>query len=175
MTEIGPRATSAGERTAYPLTYLTSPGVDPDLVFKFTGKQIARGWSGNPFFHPFVWTGIYVFDLTYDQLGRLATATPVQENAGARADPFSEPLQFTWEGDSKRLLSIRGTRSGYLRELAYKNGRLEAERVSYPRGSGSIEYEYASESAVIVGAKSSDNFFDKRERVVVFDAYLRAQ
>jgi len=170
MLEIGSRATSTGERTSYPITYLNSPGVDPDLVFRFTGRQIARGWAGNPFFHPFIWSGFYVFDLSYDRLGRVSTATPIREAAGSRTDPFSEPLQFTWEGDSKKLMSIRGTRSGYLRELVYGgDGRLESEKISFPKGRGTIEYEYLPGSVQLRSAKTEDNFYDKRERIVLFD------
>ena len=175
MLEVGSRATSAGERTSYSLTYLNSPGVDPDLVFRFTGRQIARGWAGNPFFHPFIWSGFYVFDLTYDRLGRVATATPIREAAGSRTDPFSEPLQFTWDGDSQRLLSIKGTRSGYLREMKYKDNRLEEETVTYPRGHGTISYEYFADGVHLKSAKLEDNFYDKRERIVLFDqaSYLK--
>ena len=170
MLEIGSRATSAGERAVYPLTYLNSPGVDPDLVHRFTGRQIARGWAGNPYFHPFIWRGFYVFDLVYDRLGRVETATPIREEAGSRIDPFSEPLKFTWEGDSRRLVSIRGTRSGYLRELSYeKDGRLKSEKITYPKGGGSIEYEYVSGSPQLKNAKCEDNFYDKRQRLVYFD------
>jgi hypothetical protein len=170
MLEVGSRATSAGERTSYSLTYLNSPGVDPDLVFRFTGRQIARGWAGNPFFNPFIWSGFYVFDLTYDRLGRVATATPIREAAGSRTDPFSEPLQFTWDGDSQRLLSIKGTRSGYLREMKYKDNRLEEETISYPRGGhGTITYEYFPDGVHLKTAKLEDNFYDKRERIAVFD------
>jgi hypothetical protein len=172
MVEVRPRASSAAERPATSLTYLTSPGIAPDLVLRFAGKQIARGWAGNPFFHPFIWNGTYVFDLTYDKLGRLATATPVQENAGSRPDPFSEPLEFSWEGNSNHLRSIRGTRSGYLRELIYKNGRLVSEKVSYPKGKGAIEYQYDGKSGFITSAKSSDNFFDKKERAVLFQPLI---
>jgi tetratricopeptide (TPR) repeat protein len=170
MLEIGSRATSAGERTAHALTYLNSPGVDPDLVFRFTGRQIARGWSGNPFFHPFIWSGFYVFDLSYDRLGRVATATPIREEAGSRTDPFSEPLQFTWDGDSTKLMSIKGTRSGYLREMVYGgDGRLESERITYPKGKGTITYEYLPASNQLRSAKAEDNFYDKRERIALFD------
>jgi len=171
MLEIGSRANSAGDRTSYALTYLNSPSVDPDLVRRFTGRHIARGWAGNPFFHPFIWSGLYIFDLTYDALGRVATATPIREESGARTDPFSEPLQFTWDGSSNRLMSIKGTRTGYLRELAYdKDGRLKSEAIKYPKGHGSIEYEYVGSLPQIKGARCEDNFYDRRERQVFFDS-----
>ena len=174
MLEIGSPATTTGQRSLYSLTYLNSPGVDPDLVYRFTGKQIARGWAGNPFFHPFIWTGFYLFDLTYDGLGRLVTATPVKEEAGARPDPFSEPLQFTWQGDSNRLLTIHGVSSGYTRELSYDSrGRLKSERIKHPKGSGSIDYEYSGDSVLPSAAKSDDSFYDKAQRLVQFEANQR--
>jgi hypothetical protein len=170
MLEIGSRANSAGDRTSYALTYLNSPGLNPDLVFHFTGRQMARGWAGNPFFHPLIWSGFYIFDLTYDKRGRVSTATPIQEAAGSRTDPFSEPLQFTWDGDSNRLRSIKGTRTGYLRELNYeKDGRLKSETISFPKGHGRIDYEYLPDRAQLKSAVAEDNFYDKRRREAVFD------
>lgn len=170
MIEIGSRATSAGERTAHALRFLSSPAVDPALVFRFTSRQIARGWTGNPFFHPLIWNGFYVFDLEYDPLGRVTKATPIREEAGSRVDPFSEPLEFTWDGNSQRLMTIRGMRSGYLRTLRYdKEGLLLAEDVTYQKAKGSIVYRYLPDSPQIVEARSLDNFYDKRERIAQFD------
>jgi hypothetical protein len=115
-----------------------------------------------------------VFDLTYDRLGRIFTATPIREEAGSRADPFSEPLQFNWDGDSRRLHSIRGLRTGYLRELHYeKGGRLKSEQITYPKGRGSIDYEYAGTGPQLRSAKCEDNFYDKRERFVSFDPVVK--
>jgi len=118
MLEIGPPSTVAGEPPLR-LTYLNSPNIDPGLVLKFTGKKIARGWAGNPFFHPFIWNGFYAFDLTYDDFGRVVSATPISQVAGSRPDLYSEPLEFTWDNGTNRLRSIHGLRSGYLRELSY--------------------------------------------------------
>ena len=50
MTEIGPKANSAGERSVTPIRYWNSPQFDPVLAAKFTGKVVTRGWAGNPFF-----------------------------------------------------------------------------------------------------------------------------
>ena len=145
MVEIGSKANSAGERASHPLTYLTTPTIDVELVTRVTGHQIGRGWAGNPYFHPLIWTGLYLFDLTYDQFGRVSVATPVREETGLRSDPFSEPLQFTWEGDSFRLIQVKGTRSGYLREMHYdKEGRLRSETITYRKNHGVIEYRLCS-------------------------------
>ena len=91
-----------------------------------------------------------------------------------RTATVTEPLQFTWQGDSNRLLAIRGVRSGYVRELTYdKQGRLKSEKMKHPKGSGSIEYEYAGESMLPFTAKSDDNFYDKAQRTVQFEASQR--
>ena len=89
------------------------------------------------------------FDLTYDALGRIVGATPIKEEAGARADSFSEPLEFTWYGDTNLLLTVHGKRSGYLRELAYDgSGVLVHETISMPKnGKGYIEYVYLANGA----------------------------
>jgi tetratricopeptide (TPR) repeat protein len=174
MLEIGAPATSTGERSAYALTYLNSPGVDPDLVQKFTGKQIARGFAGNPFFHPFIWNGFYIFELTYDRLGRVEKATPVKEQSGSRLDPFSDTLFFTWDGDSDRLMSVRGAHSGYVRELTYdKEGRLRSEKITHPKGHGSIEYTYVGNGVALKSAKCNDSFYVKYESYAFFDPVMQ--
>ncbi len=172
MQKIGPPGTSVpGARSAaYSLTYLKGAGIAPDLVFRFTGKQIARGWAGNPFFHPFIWNGFFVFDLTYDPLGRVTLATPVQEDGGARADQFSDVLEFKWDGDSNRLLSIHGKKNGYLRQMAYAaDGRLTSEKISYQAGRGTIDYEFLPGTGLLKGARAIDDFYEKSERLVTFD------
>jgi hypothetical protein len=170
MLEVGSRV-GATSGPVHPLAYLNSPDVDPRLVLRFTGKQIARGWAGNPYFHPFVWNGFYFFDLAYDGLGRVVTATPIKEEAGTRTDPSSEPLEFTWYRDTNLLLSVRGKRSGYLRELTYdKSGRLASEMITMgKKGKGSIEYEYLPKSTRMQSATCMDDFWDKVERTIHFD------
>ena len=110
MTGIGWRANSAGERSVLPLRYLNCPDFDPVLAARFTDSVSTRGWAGNPFFHPFLWDGIFLFDLEYDELGRIKTAMPVSQGIAHPSSPFSEPLTFTWEGRSKRLIAIKGAK-----------------------------------------------------------------
>jgi hypothetical protein len=168
MKLIASPANSAGEHIEYTLTYLNSPGVDPDLVFRFTGKQIALGWAGNPFFHPFIWDGFYFFDLTYDPQGRVMTAKPAAEAAGARADPNSQTLTFTWNGS--QLAQIAGDK-GYLRKMKYdpKDGRLLSEEISGGKESGSIDYEYIGNSFILKSAKFKDSHYPEGEGIVTFD------
>lgn len=153
-----------------PLVYWGSSDLDVQLIERFTTKNVARGWAGNPYFHPFIWYGLFLFEFVYDDLGRVTSANPVAEAAGSRPDSASEPLVFKWDGTSYRLLSIAGTRSGYLRTMHYDGrGRLKSETIRSRRGSGSIEYTYAGNSIQLVEAATEDNFFDKRVRRVRFD------
>ena len=173
MTGIGGKANSAGERRLLPLRYLNCPDFDPVLAARFSDNVSMRGWSGNPFFHPFLWDGIYLFELVYDDLGRIRTATPVPPDASRPSSAFSEPLTFIWDGSSTRLLAIKGTR--YLRELKYDElGRLREERIAYqPDGEGKIEYRYEGDGMRLLQATCEDNFYDRANRVVFLDEHRR--
>jgi hypothetical protein len=71
IIEVGLKANSAGERSVNPIRYWNSPQFDPAMATKYAGKAVTRGWAGNPFFHPFLWTGIFIFDLIYHEQGRI--------------------------------------------------------------------------------------------------------
>lgn len=172
MTGIAGRANSAGERRVLPLRYLNCPDFDPVLASKFTNKVSTRGWAGNPFFHPFLWNDIFLFDLEYDELGRIKTARPVSQDVSRPTSPLSEPLAFTWDGRSKRLLAIRGVK--YLREMAYdQRGRLVSERITHPQGNGKIEYRYQGDTMQLVRVECEDNFYDRASRTVFLEARER--
>jgi len=167
MSGVGTKANSAGERRVIPLRYLNSPDFDPLLAAKFTGKTLTRGWAGNPFFHPFLWDDIFLFDLEYDEFGRIKVATPVAGDISRPRSPFSETLKFTWDGSSKRLLAISGAK--YSRAMAYDSlGRLVSEKIVHPSGTGKIEYSYQGETTQFKEVKCEDNFYDKARRVVSF-------
>jgi hypothetical protein len=134
-----------------------------------TGKPATRGWAGNPFFHPFLWDGIFMFDLVYDALGRLKEAIPVESDLSQRKSPYSEPLTFTWDGGSRRLLSIASR--NYRRELTYDGkGRLASEKITHSAGRGKIEYQYDGDSPLLSGAVCEDDFYDKARRRVIIEA-----
>jgi len=148
-----------------PLRYLNSPDFDPVLASKFTGTVSTRGWAGNPFFHPFIWNDIYLFDLVYDERGRLREAIPVLPDATRPVSPFSERLTFTWDGVSNRLKMISGAR--YRRELTYDDrGRLVLEKITHASGKGKIEYAYKGDQLEPSGIRCEDNFYDRGERIV---------
>jgi hypothetical protein len=167
MSEIGMKANSSGDRAAYPLLYLNSPDFDPTLAEKYSKKTFTRGWAGNPFFHPFLWTGIFLFDLTYDTQGRIIEARPVYPDTSRPRSPFSEVLKFKWEDTSNRLISITGRR--YSRAMTYDSlGRLVQEKIAFEKGRGKIDYKYKGKSRQIQLATCEDNFFDKTERLILF-------
>jgi hypothetical protein len=167
MSGIGTRSNSDRQRRIMPLRYMNSPDYDPALAARFTNQMSTRGWAGNPFFHPFLWTDIFLFDFEYDELGRLKLATPVTSDPSRPVSPFSEPLTFTWEGNTRRLLAITGAR--YRRELVYDdNGLLVEEKIKYPRGKGQITYSYRGKPAQLIQIFCEDDFYDRaRRRVVV--------
>ena len=172
MTGIGARANSEGRRRVMPLRYLNSPDFDPVLAAKFTPKTTMRGWAGNPFFHPFVWNDIYLFDLVYDELGRIKEAIPVTPDASRPVSSFSERLTFTWDGKSKRLISIRGDK--YVREMSYDTkGRLVFEKITHPSGRGKIDNRYQGDSVEATAITCEDDFFDRARRIVIVRSGLQ--
>ena len=76
------------------LTLWNSPRLDTHLAYKVTGKRVAVGFSGNHYFHPFAWDAIHMFELDYDDEGRVRHAWELDE-------PNAPRLDFTWDG--KRL------------------------------------------------------------------------
>jgi hypothetical protein len=169
MTDIGPKANSAGERRLTALRYLNCPDLDLRLASTFSGNAKTRGWAGNPFFHPFLWKEIFIFDLVYDELGRIKEAIPAVTDVKRPRSQFSENLTFIWDGNSNRLLSIRGAK--YRRDMTYdREGRLIREKITYPKGSGKIEYEYMGKSKQLKRAKCEDDFYDKVPRIIEFQS-----
>ena len=98
------------------LTLWNSPRLDTRLAYMATGKRAAVGFSGNRYFHPFVWDAIHLFEFDYDEQGRVRHAWELD-------DPNAARLDFTWDG--RRLMSISAhedSPSGatlYLRTLNY--------------------------------------------------------
>ena len=150
-----------------PLRYLNCPDYDPQLAQKFTGKATTRGWAGNPFFHPFLWKDIFLFELDYDDLGRIRQATPVTQDTSRQTSRFSETLTFVWDGSSKRLLAIKGP--SYSRQLKYdKRHRLVSEEITHLNGTGKIKYRYVGDTMQLKEAECEDNFYDGVSRKISF-------
>jgi hypothetical protein len=51
-----------------------------------------------------------------------------------------------------------------------RDGRLIREKITYPKGSGKIEYEYMGRSKQPKRAKCEDDFYDKVTRIVPFQS-----
>jgi hypothetical protein len=163
--------TSSGDKlTRYPLQYINTPDLDFTLLNKYGEKRerpLARGFAGNPFFLPFYWRRVCLFDLTYDSRGRVIKASPAPLSPTQRPDPYSETLTFEWDDRDNRLLRIAGKR--YQRTMQYdESGRLVREKMTHPEGEGSVEYEYRNKYPYPVRARVKSDFYEKGEVTVLF-------
>ncbi len=145
------------------LTLWNSPRLDTRLAYKATGKRAAVGFSGNRFFHPFVWDGIHLFELDYDDQGRVQHAWEI-------GDPGAPRLDLSWEG--KRLVQVSGHDSSgavvYSRTLNYNGERLTGEVITHPGGSSRIEYKYDKQGRLVEADCDADHSLDGRSRKVHF-------
>jgi len=109
-----------------------------------TGKRAAIGFSGNAYFHPFVWDAIHLFELDYDEQGRVLHAWELD-------NPGTPRLDFTWDG--QRLLKVTGHDSAgavvYSRALNYSGDRLTGEAISGPGGTSHREYKYDKQGRMV--------------------------
>jgi hypothetical protein len=147
------------------LTLWNSPRVDTRLTYKITGKRVAVGFSGNHFFHPFAWDAIHMFELDYDDEGRVLHAWELDQ-------PNAPRLDFTWDG--KRLMSVTGraTTAGeaivYSRTLTYSGDKLVSETITHAGKSSHIQYKYNKQGALIEAESDADPSIDGRSRKVEF-------
>jgi hypothetical protein len=158
-----PRFTTAGTVGTGKGVYLGLPNhpvVDPLMVERLTGKRVATIVSGNPYFHPFVWSGIYVFVAEYDDRGRVKSARQV-------SPAVSRTLDFKWDGDSLRLIEIAERGGAYRRTMTYSGNKLMLETVAFGARNSKIEYKYKGDQLleVICG---EDMSLDNRSRHVTF-------
>ena len=147
------------------LTLWNSPHVDTTLAFQLSGRRVAVAFSGNSLFNPFVWDSIHLFEIDYDQLGRVRYAWEFGNNAGR--------LEFAWDGP--RLLTVKqhaGRDGGgavvYSRTLTYSSGRLMSEAIEHQGKNSKIEYRYDKRGVLIEADCSEDFSLDGRSRKVTF-------
>jgi hypothetical protein len=134
------------------------PTYDP-LVIETLANPITTTVAGNPFFDPFEWKDLHVFNLTYDALGRLEVA---QEVGSAHR------LQFHWDGlRLLRLEAVDGPHRGYVRDLRYEGDRLVAENVSHRQLKYSVLYSYSG-GELITAHLDDPGIVDERQRTVWF-------
>jgi hypothetical protein len=146
------------------LTLWNNPRIDTRLAWKVTGKRAAVGFSGNRFFHPFAWDAIHLFELDYDDQGRVIHAWEL-------GDPKAPRIDFAWEGQRLLKVTAYDTAEGviYSRVLNYSGDRLTGEAVSQPGGKNSrIEYKYDKQGRMIEADCDADQTLDGRSRKVHF-------
>jgi hypothetical protein len=146
------------------LTLWNNPRMDTQLAWKVTGKRAAVGFSGNRFFHPFAWDAIHLFELDYDEQGRV-------QHAWELGDPKAPRIDFAWEGQRLLKVTAHDTTEGviYSRVLNYSGDRLTGETISQPGGkSAHIEYKYDKQGRMIEADCDADQTLDGRSRKVHF-------
>ncbi len=158
------RSDPDGNSSSGYLTLWNNPRMDTRLAWTITGKRAAVGFSGNRFFHPFVWDAIHLFELDYDEQGRVLHAWEL-------GDPNAPRLDFSWDG--QRLLKIAAHDSSggviYSRTLNYSGDRLASESISQTGGKSSrIEYKYDKQGHLVEADCDSDGTLDGRSRKVHF-------
>jgi hypothetical protein len=145
------------------LTLWNSPRVDTRLAYMATGKRVAVGFSGNRYFHPFVWDAIHIFELDYDDQGRVRHAWELDE-------PNAPRLDFTWEG--KRLMSViaktNSEETVYSRTLIYSGDRLISETITHGGKASHIQYKYNKQGVLLEADCDADLSLDGRSRKAEF-------
>ena len=160
------RSDPEGGTTSGYLTLWNNPRLDTRLAWKVTGKRAAIGFSGNRFFHPFVWEAIHLFELDYDDSGRVLHAWEVD-------DPTAPRLDFTWVGQRlSKVTGVANSKDGgvvYSRVLNYSGDTLISETISQPGGkSARIEYKYDKQGRLVEADCDADHTLDGRSRKVHF-------
>ena len=159
-----PRLTAAGTvgpgKGVYP-ALSTDKLVNPWMVEKLTGKRVGVVVAGNPWFHPFVWDGVYEFLAEYDCAG---SGWSRQRHCSSKD---SRVLDFTWDGN--RLMSVveRG-REGYRRDMKYNGSQIVGETIRVQGKTSKIEYKYQG-GRLTEADCDADPSLDSRSRHVTFN------
>jgi hypothetical protein len=152
-----------GGSTSGYLTLWNSPRLDTRLAYMVTGKRVAVGFSGNRYFHPFIWDAIHFFELDYDDQGRVSHAWELDE-------PNAPRLDFTWEG--QKLMSVVGHGHAeeivYSRTLSYSGERLVSESITQGGKTSKIQYKYNKQGVLTEAECDTDLSLDGRSRKVEF-------
>ncbi|MGA2736184.1 MAG: hypothetical protein ABSG65_01905 [Bryobacteraceae bacterium] len=161
LTPDGPVGPGTGVYTAM----LNLPLADPLMVERLTGKRTAAIVAGNPYFHPFIWDGIYLFMVEYDDQGRVSSARQVA--AGSPSSSALHNFEFKWDGWKLSEIDEAGSGS-YRRSMNYAGGRLTSESISYKNAHpAKIEYKYKGDHLVEADC-TNDPSLDGRSRHVLF-------
>jgi hypothetical protein len=162
LQPTGPEGPGPGAYTVL----LNHPAADPLAIQKFAGRTVGTVIAGNPYFHPFVWTGVYQFLVEYDDRGRIRWARQIGPKAGAGPAASLHNFDFKWDG--LRLMEIAEHGTGdYHRSMSYSGGKLVSESISSGRLHASIHYKYNGDR--LVEAECGDDpSLDNRSRHVTF-------
>ncbi len=163
FTSDGPLGEGEGAYTAL----LNNPVADPLMIERLTGTRVSAIVAGNPYFHPFAWTGVYLFIAEYDNQGRVKSAREVlsaQQKAEQKESPHN--FKFRWEGLRLQEIIEDGT-GGYRRTMTYAGGKLTSETVSFKGKDSKIEYRYKGDQLVEASA-GEDWSLEGRSRRVTF-------
>jgi hypothetical protein len=156
FTAAGVKGSGKGDYVAL----LNNSTVDPLMLERLTGKRAAIIVAGNPYFHPFVWKGIYRFLAEYDDQGRVKSATLTGPSAEGPV-----VLEFKWQGLQLQEIAERGGQ-GYDRKMNYAGPRLESEIISFRGKTSKIAYKYKGDR--LEAECGDDHSIDGRSRQVTF-------
>ena len=144
---------------------LNNPVADPLMIEKLSGNRVSTIVAGNPYFHPFSWSGIYLFLAEYDNLGRVKSAKQIPT---ADQKDALRVFDFRWDGEGPRLMEIKERGTGdYSRTMTYVGTKLVAETISFHGKPSKITYTYSGDK--LMGASCTDDpSLDGRSRKVTF-------
>jgi hypothetical protein len=154
-----------GNSTSGTLALWNNPRVDTRMAHMVTGKRVAVGFSGNHYFHPFAWDAIHLFELDYDDEGRVIHAWEMDEINPPQID-------FAWSGN--RLVSVTARTRGpqgsvvYARSLNYAGDKLTGETITHAGKTSHIQYKYNKQGVLIEAECDADVSIDGRSRKVEF-------
>jgi len=141
------------------------PVVDPIMIRRLTGRNVAVIVAGNPYFHPFVWSGVYVFLAEYDDRGRVKSARLL-----TTGDQHPHTFDFQWDGWQLGSIAERpssGETGNYHRTMSYTGGKLTGEVISFGGRNSKVEYKYKGDD-LVEAHFDDDPSLDSRNRTVTF-------
>ncbi len=146
------------------VTLYNSPRLDTEVALAATGKRVAVAFSGNSYFQPFVWDAIHLFELDYDEQGRVRHAWELD-------NPGAPRLDFTWDG--RRLMQITGHAEDggatvYTRTMQYSGDKLVSESITSTGKASHIKYKYDKQDRLIEADCDDDHSLDGRSRQIEF-------
>jgi tetratricopeptide (TPR) repeat protein len=130
---------AASDAKAVEIMLPSSPAVNTRIL-ALLGRPAAIGFAPNPYFNPFVWTGLHTFRFSYDEFGRVESAAEI----GA-----SRVAKFAWSGERLQSISVYGANGDkepvYRRTMSYSGGKLMSETVEHGGKQYKTTYKYVDD------------------------------